>query len=113
LGRSVLVLVQGRLARSLLVLPDPPLGLVGATIIAVTEMLSEGKVAALDHRHFSVVSSAHTAALTPAMPLHELTAVTRNTKDFGSWGGPLSRPAFQPLGVRAAPGVTGSLRAKR
>jgi predicted nucleic acid-binding protein len=64
LGRSVLVLVQGRLARSLLVLPDPPLGLVDATIIAVTEMLSEGKVAALDHRHFSVVRSAHTAALT-------------------------------------------------
>jgi uncharacterized protein len=38
--------------------------LVDATIIAVTEMLSEGKVAALDHRHFSVVRSAHTAALT-------------------------------------------------
>jgi hypothetical protein len=26
------------------------------------------------------------------MPLHELTAVTRNTKHFRSWDGPLSNP---------------------
>ena len=31
-------------------------------------------------------------APSPAMPLHELTAVTRNTKDFRSWDVPLSNP---------------------
>jgi uncharacterized protein len=43
---------------------DLPLGLVDATVIAATEMLSEGKLATLDHRHFSVVRPAHTASLT-------------------------------------------------
>jgi predicted nucleic acid-binding protein len=43
---------------------DLPLGLVDATVIAATEMLSEPKVATLDHRHFAVVRPAHTSALT-------------------------------------------------
>ena len=38
--------------------------LVDATVIAATEMLSEPKVATLDHRHFAVVRPAHTSALT-------------------------------------------------
>jgi len=42
---------------------DLPLGLVDATVIAATEMLSETKVATLDRRHFSVVRPAHTSAL--------------------------------------------------
>lgn len=43
---------------------DLPLGLVDATVVAATEMLHEAKVATLDHRHFTVVRPAHTAALT-------------------------------------------------
>jgi predicted nucleic acid-binding protein len=43
---------------------DLPLGLVDATVVAATEMLSEAKVATLDHRHFTVVRPAHTSALT-------------------------------------------------
>jgi uncharacterized protein len=43
---------------------DLPLGLVDATVVAATEMLGEPKVATLDHRHFTVVSPAHTSALT-------------------------------------------------
>lgn len=43
---------------------DLPLGLVDATVIAAAEMLNETKVATLDHRHFTVVRPAHTAALT-------------------------------------------------
>lgn len=43
---------------------DLPLGLVDATVVAATEMLGEPKVATLDHRHFTVVRPAHTAALT-------------------------------------------------
>jgi predicted nucleic acid-binding protein len=43
---------------------DLPLGLVDATVVAATEMLREAKVATLDHRRFTVVRPAHTAALT-------------------------------------------------
>lgn len=43
---------------------DFALGLVDATVVAATEMLRETKVATLDHRHFTVVRPAHTAALT-------------------------------------------------
>lgn len=43
---------------------DLPLGLVDATVVTATEMLSETKVATLDHRHFTVVGPAHTTALT-------------------------------------------------
>ena len=43
---------------------DLSLGLVDATVVAATEMLSETKVATLDHRHFAVVRPAHTPALT-------------------------------------------------
>lgn len=43
---------------------DLPLGLVDATVVAAAEMLREDKVATLDHRHFTVVRPAHTAALT-------------------------------------------------
>lgn len=43
---------------------DLPLGLVDATVVAAAEMLGETKVATLDHRHFTVVRPAHTAALT-------------------------------------------------
>lgn len=43
---------------------DLSLGLVDATVVAATEMLSEAKIATLDHRHFAVVRPAHTEALT-------------------------------------------------
>lgn len=43
---------------------DLPLGLVDATVVAAAEMLGETKVVTLDHRHFTVVRPAHTAALT-------------------------------------------------
>ena len=43
---------------------DLGLGLVDASIVAATEMLSEPKVATLDHRHFAVVRPAHVDALT-------------------------------------------------
>lgn len=43
---------------------DLPLGLVDATVVAATEMLTEPKLATLDHRHFSVVRPAHITALT-------------------------------------------------
>lgn len=43
---------------------DLPLGLVDATVVAATEMLSETKLATLDRRHFTVVRPAHTATLT-------------------------------------------------
>lgn len=43
---------------------DLGLGLVDASIVAATEMLSEPKVATLDHRHFTVVRPAHVNALT-------------------------------------------------
>jgi uncharacterized protein len=42
---------------------DLPLGFVDATVLAATEMLAETKLATLDHRHFTVVRPAHTAAL--------------------------------------------------
>jgi predicted nucleic acid-binding protein len=42
---------------------DLPLGLVDATVLAAAEMLGEGKVATLDHRHFRVVRPAHVEAL--------------------------------------------------
>ena len=42
---------------------DLPLGLVNATVVAATEMLTETKLATLDHRHFTVVRPAHTTAL--------------------------------------------------
>ncbi len=40
------------------------LGLVDATVVAATEMLTETKLATLDRRHFSVVRPAHAEALT-------------------------------------------------
>jgi predicted nucleic acid-binding protein len=40
-----------------------PLGLVDATVLAATEMLSEDKLATLDHRHFTVVRPDHVEAL--------------------------------------------------
>jgi uncharacterized protein len=42
---------------------DLSIGLVDATVVAATEMLSEHKVATLDHRHFHTVRPAHCAAL--------------------------------------------------
>jgi len=41
---------------------DLPLGGTDASVIAVAERFGETKVATLDHRHFSVVRPAHTAA---------------------------------------------------
>jgi hypothetical protein len=43
---------------------DLALGIVDASLIALTERLGEEKVATLDHRHFSVVRPARTEALT-------------------------------------------------
>jgi len=43
---------------------DLSLGLVDATVVAATEMLTETKLATLDRRHFSVVRPAHTERLT-------------------------------------------------
>jgi predicted nucleic acid-binding protein len=43
---------------------DVALGIVDASVIALTERLGEEKVATLDHRHFSVVRPAHTEGLT-------------------------------------------------
>jgi predicted nucleic acid-binding protein len=43
---------------------DLPLGLIDATVVAATEMLTETKLATLDRRHFSVVRPAHTTSLT-------------------------------------------------
>jgi predicted nucleic acid-binding protein len=40
------------------------LGVVDASIIALTERLHEPKVASLDHRHFATVRPAHVTALT-------------------------------------------------
>lgn len=41
-----------------------PLGLVDATVLTAAEMLSEDKLATLDHRHFTVVRPDHVEALT-------------------------------------------------
>ena len=43
---------------------DLTLGVVDASIIALTERLHEPKVASLDHRHFATVRPAHVTALT-------------------------------------------------
>lgn len=43
---------------------DLALGLVDATVLAATEMLSESKLATLDRRHFSIVRPGHTESLT-------------------------------------------------
>jgi uncharacterized protein len=42
---------------------DLPLGTVDASVIATAERLGIREVATLDHRHFTVVKPAHTAAL--------------------------------------------------
>jgi predicted nucleic acid-binding protein len=44
--------------------PDLRLGVVDASIVALTERLREPKVASLDHRHFGTVRPAHINALT-------------------------------------------------
>jgi predicted nucleic acid-binding protein len=43
---------------------DMRLGVVDATVIALSERLSEEKVATLDHRHFAAVRPRHVSALT-------------------------------------------------
>lgn len=43
---------------------DLTLGVVDASVIALTERLHEPKVATLDHRHFATVRPAHVTALT-------------------------------------------------
>lgn len=42
---------------------DLELGIVDASVIALTERLAEPRVATLDHRHFSVVRPRHVSAL--------------------------------------------------
>jgi uncharacterized protein len=42
---------------------DLGVGVVDASVLAVVERLGEGKLATLDHRHFSVVRPAHVEAL--------------------------------------------------
>jgi predicted nucleic acid-binding protein len=42
---------------------DLALGIVDASVMALTERLGEDKLATLDRRHFSVVRPAHTKAL--------------------------------------------------
>lgn len=43
---------------------DLTLGVVDASIVALTERLHESKIASLDHRHFATVRPAHVTALT-------------------------------------------------
>jgi predicted nucleic acid-binding protein len=52
-----------RLSELLVIYGDLRLGFVDAAVLAVTERLGERQVATLDHRHFGVVSLAHTDAL--------------------------------------------------
>jgi uncharacterized protein len=42
---------------------DQPIGVVDASVLALTERLCEDKLATLDHRHFSVVRPAHVESL--------------------------------------------------
>jgi predicted nucleic acid-binding protein len=42
---------------------DIALGVVDATVLALTERLRETKLATLDHRHFATVRPAHVEAL--------------------------------------------------
>lgn len=43
---------------------DLPLGTVDASVVAAAERLGIDEIATLDHRHFTVVRPAHTAAWT-------------------------------------------------
>jgi len=48
-----------RVARLIRTYADLPLGVVDASVVAVAERLEVGRIATLDHRHFSIVRPAH------------------------------------------------------